>query len=391
MAGYICRNCGHMQKRSGESIIVTKAFWVICLIITLFILMPLIPIFWLLIPIEILMCIFAQANRAKNYCLKCKAENCIVTLDSPAGQQLYKTFYPAEYEAEKQKEERERQRKEEETQAREDAGLSYLDKFHIEEPSIGKFLLFLLISAAVVFVIFLSLSGVRTLIGAAPKKEVATTPHAQQQAKPENKPQKLTQTECETLYKTSGMSGFFMNYTTNKTIPGKEAVINDYYNKCSDYAMRDKYSYLAAYYLGLGVELDQQYKYEQAIPYYKKALEANLKSTDKLNLVFNYDLLAKCYFNTWQMEEAKKYALLTVQEKQRLGKSRVGLVDYERLGDICYNLKQYDEAENYYIKALQEIEYLRNLPLDVRNRMDLSDLDAKEEKFISILNGTFSQ
>lgn len=104
-----------------------------------------------------------------------------------------------------------------------------------------------------------------------------------------------------------------------------------------------------------------------------------------------YHYLSECYFNTWQMEEAKKYALLTVQEKQRLGKPSVGLVDYERLGDICYNLKQYDEAENYYIKALQEIEYLRNLPLDVRNRMDLSDLDAKEEKFISILNGTFSQ
>ena len=389
MADYICRNCGHMQCSSGTNGGCAYTFWFILLIITIFIGL-FAPLAFIVVAFEVLFLILTSRNPDSNFCFKCKARGCVVPFNTPAGQQIYRTFYPEEYEEKKQKEEQERKRKEEDAQAREDAGLSYLDKFHIEEPSIGKFLLFLLISAAVVFVIFLSLSGVRTLIGAAPQKEVATTPHAQQQAKPENKPQKLTQTECETLYKTSGMSGFFMNYTTNKTIPGKEAVINDYYNKCSDYAMRDKYSYLAAYYLGLGVELDQQYKYEQAIPYYKKALEANLKSTDKLNLVFNYDLLAKCYFNTWQMEEAKKYALLVVKEKQKLGNVRIGLVDYERLGDICYNLKQYDEAEEYYTKALNEVEWLESLP-DNQTYEHIQELEQKREKFISILNGTFSQ
>nr|DAT59061.1 MAG TPA: Tetratricopeptide repeat [Caudoviricetes sp.] len=211
---------------------------------------------------------------------------------------------------------------------------------------------------------------------------------AQQQAKPENKPQKLTQTECEKLYDTT-----LQDYSINKQA-GKETEINDYYTKCGAFSPREKQSFLSYYYWGLAEKEKNQYNYEKAITYYHKALEANQKSTninDKKGTMWLYHYLSECYFNTWQMEEAKKYALLTVQEKQRLGKSRVGLVDYERLGDICYNLKQYDEAENYYIKALQEIEYLRNLPLDVRNRMDLSDLDAKEEKFISILNGTFSQ
>lgn len=188
MADYICRNCGHMQCSSGTNGGCAYTFWFILLIITIFIGL-FAPIAFVVVAFEVLFLILTSRNPDSNYCFQCKARNCVVALDSPAGQQLYKTFYPNEYEAEKQKEERERQRKEEETQAREDAGLSYLDKFHIEEPSIGKFLLFLLISAAIIFILFLSLSGIRTLIGAAPQKEVATTPQAQQQAKPATKPQ----------------------------------------------------------------------------------------------------------------------------------------------------------------------------------------------------------
>ena len=376
---YICRNCGGMQYQIGRSGGCAQTFWQWCLGITVVIGL-FFPIAFIVVAFEVLFLILTSRNPDSNYCFQCKARNCVVALDSPAGQQLYKTFYPNEYEAEKQKEEQERQRKEEEAQAREDAGLSYLDKFQTNDPKIWQITGFVILAIIVIGLICYSIDS---------KPEQIKTPQAQaqQQVKPVNKPQKLTQTECETLYKTSGMSGFFLNYTTNKTIPGKEAVINDYYNKCSDYAMRDKYSYLAAYYLGLGVELDQQYKYEQAIPYYKKALEANLKSTDKLNLVFNYDLLAKCYFNTRQMEEAKKYALLVVKEKQKLGNVRIGLVDYERLGDICYNLKQYEEAGEYYDQALMEIDWLESLP-DNQNYEDIQELEQKREKIISIVQGT---
>ena len=92
-----------------------------------------------------------------------------------------------------------------------------------------------------------------------------------------------------------------------------------------------------------------------------------LKSID--NLYNTVDIIIVNNFRNAGFEVSSK------KEKVRIFEEYIGAYD----------------VENYYIKALQEIEYLRNLPLDVRNRMDLSDLDAKEEKFISILNGTFSQ
>lgn len=81
MARYICKNCGNIQPRADENIVCTKAFWVICLVVTIFLIMPIFPILWFLIPIEILMCIPTQASRKKNYCLKCKAENCMTILN----------------------------------------------------------------------------------------------------------------------------------------------------------------------------------------------------------------------------------------------------------------------------------------------------------------------
>nr|DAD89877.1 MAG TPA: Putative zinc binding domain [Myoviridae sp. ctsip2] len=190
MADYICRNCGHMQCSSGTNGGCAYTFWFLLLIITIFIGL-FFPVAFIVVAFEVLFLILTSRNPDSNFCFKCKARGCVVPFNTPAGQQLYKTFYPDEYEEKKQKEEQERQRKVEEAQAREDAGLSYLDKFHIEEPSMGKFLLFLLISAAIIFILFLSLSGIRTLIGAAPNKEVAATPQAQtqQQVKPAAKPQ----------------------------------------------------------------------------------------------------------------------------------------------------------------------------------------------------------
>lgn len=206
---------------------------------------------------------------------------------------------------------------------------------------------------------------------------------AQQQAKPENKPQKLTQTECEKLYDTT-----LQDYSINKQA-GKETEINDYYTKCGAFSPREKQSFLSYYYWGLAEKEKNQYNYEKAITYYHKALEANQKSTninDKKGTMWLYHYLSECYFNTWQMEEAKKYALLTVQEKQRLGKPSVGLVDYERLGDICYNLKQYDEARDYYDQALMEIDRLESLP-DNQSYERMQELEQKREKIISIVQG----
>ena len=382
MAGYICRNCGHMQCSSGTNGGCAYTFWFILLIVTIFIGL-FAPIAFVVVAFEVLFLILTSRNPDSNFCFKCKARGCVVPFNTPAGQQIYRTFYPDQYEAEKQKEEQERQRKEEEAQAREEAGLSYLDKFHIEEPSIGKFLLFLLISAAIIFILFLSLSGIRTLIGAAPQKEVATTPQAQQQAKPAAKPQpkKLSKSECDKLYQN------LQNYSLYP-LAGKETEIDNYYLKCSDYTQRDKNSYYSNYYFALGASAQKKDNFESAISYYKKAVEAEQKTKEKKYLLHYYYNLSDCCFNSWKMEEAKKYALLTVKEKQKSGKIRVGLVDYERLADTSYNLKQYDEAFEYYRKAIAEIEYLRTLP-EFQDYNHQVEFDQKLDKFYSFLNGTY--
>ncbi|DAB09765.1 TPA: hypothetical protein CPT95_03530 [Candidatus Gastranaerophilales bacterium HUM_15] len=369
---YICRNCGSMQYQIGRSGGCAQTFWQWCLGITVVIGL-FFPIAFIVVAFEVLFLILTSRNPASNFCFKCKARGCVVPFNTPAGQQIYKNFYPEEYEEEEKQKNIEQSLKEEINE-------------EIKNYS-NKDWVYIIIPVIIVFLIIFILQGLIVYYSNNEPVKPEQREKRETSAQPETR-QTLTKSECEKLYDTT-----LQDYSINKQA-GKETEINDYYTKCAAFSPREKQSFLSYYYWGLAEKEKNQYNYEKAITYYHKALEANQKSTninDKKGTMWLYHYLSECYFNTWQMEEAKKYALLTVQEKQRLGKSRVGLVDYERLGDICYNLKQYDEAENYYIKALQEIEYLRNLPLDVRNRMDLSDLDAKEEKFISILNGTFSQ
>ena len=217
-----------------------------------------------------------------------------------------------------------------------------------------------------------------------PQKQVnviqtQTTQETKAPAKPQ--PQKLSKPECDKLYTA------LQNYSLYP-LAGKEAEIDSYYLKCSDYAQRDKNSYYSAYYFALGTSAKSKDNYDEAIGYYKKAVDAGQKTKERKHLLIYYYALSDCCFNSWKMEEAKKYALLAVLEKQRAGKPRVGLVDYERLGDTSYNLKQYDEAFEYYRKAINEIDYLRSLPgfQDYNHQVEF---DRKLEKFTSILNGTF--
>ena len=363
---YICRNCGYIQYQEGQTRGCTAVFWLLTLIITIVIGLVY-PIAFVVVAFEILFLILTSRNPDSNYCFKCKARDCIVPMDTPAGEQLYKNFYPEEYE-EEQREILE--------QAQAEDKVAALDDFR---PKNNKDWLYILIPVVVTILIIGSLN---TLVQPA-KQEVKNLPPAPQktEAPAKQQPQKLSKIECDKLYQ--NLQNYSLYHQT-----GKEAEIDNYYLKCSDYAQRDKNSYYSAYYFGLGVSLNEKNEYDKAIEYYKKAIEANLKSKDKLMLQNQYSILADCCFNCWRMEEAKKYALLTIQEKQKTGKTRVGLVDYERLGDICYNLKQYDEAFEYYRKAINEIDYLRTLP-EFQDYNHQVEFDQKSDKFTSILNGTF--
>lgn len=368
MARYICRNCGNIQYQRGQNSGCAASFWFLGFAISFIIALCGAFVFYFISIVILLYLIVLFISQKSNYCFQCQAKDCIVPMDTPAGEQLYKSFYPQEYE-----EEQEEEKKRLEEAARE----AEIEDFR-EKPN--KDWLWVVIPTVITFLIILILNG---LIQPAQEQEI-TKKQAETIQKAETKPKEpiLTKAECDKIYNSEISS--ILTYDQE----GKENVIEGFYNKCAHYAPREKSSYLSAYYYGLGVIKERNNEYDKAIEYYKKAIEANLKSSDKLNLLFQYDTLANSCFNCWRMEEAKKYALLTIQEKQKTGKIRVGLLDYERLGDICYNLKQYNEAFEYYRKAIAEIEYLRTLPefQDYNHRVEF---DQKLEKFYSFLNGTY--
>ena len=179
MADYICRNCGHMQCSSGTNGGCAYTFWFVLLIITILIGL-FAPLAFIVVAFEVLFLILTSRNPDSNFCFKCKARGCVVPFNTPAGQQIYRTFYPEEYEEKKQKEEQERKRKEEDAQAREDTGLSYLDKFQTEDPKIWQITGFVILAIIVIGLICSSIDS---------NPEPVKTPQAQQQVKPAAKPQ----------------------------------------------------------------------------------------------------------------------------------------------------------------------------------------------------------
>ena len=95
MAGFICRNCGHIQDSSGQRKGCLSDFWGISLI--LFILISLfLPVLWIGVGIILIIIILYNNSIKKNYCFGCMASNCMVTLNSSAGEQIYQNFYEEE-------------------------------------------------------------------------------------------------------------------------------------------------------------------------------------------------------------------------------------------------------------------------------------------------------
>ncbi len=189
-----------------------------------------------------------------------------------------------------------------------------------------------------------------------------------------------SQAECVQIYKTQ-ITPLFIG----KLTPQIETQINEYYNNCGQFAPRDKYSVLHVIYSGNAGDLYKKNDFENAVKYYHKALEANLKSRDKLNIEFDYMQIGDCYFNTWQMDKAKKYYELALPMMPK------GPYIYEKLGDTCYNLQQYDEAKGYYQKGLNHVLRLYQDPKMTNTPERRQKLVDYEQKFRSILDGTFDQ
>lgn len=208
----------------------------------------------------------------------------------------------------------------------------------------------------------------------------------QQSSVPNTKPQEVSksdanpysQAECVQIYKTQITPLFIKKFT-----PQIETQINRYYNNCGQLAPRDKYSVLHVIYSENAIDLYNKNDFENAVKYYHKALDANLKSSDKLNIEFDYMYIGDCYFNTWQMDKAKKYYELALPIVPK------GPYIYEKLGDTCYNLQQYDEAKEYYKKGLDHVLKLYQDPKMTNTPERRQKLADYEQKFRSILDGTF--
>lgn len=91
MAEYICRNCGFIQHKTGYSSGCAFTFWTICLVFTVFIGL-FAAVAWIVVLFEILFMILTRPRKS-NECFKCKANDCVVPIDTPAGKKIYTEFY----------------------------------------------------------------------------------------------------------------------------------------------------------------------------------------------------------------------------------------------------------------------------------------------------------
>ena len=103
MAGYICRNCGHIQDCLGETNNAAASLWAFCIGITLFISL-FVYVAWVVLGFEILFFILTKNNMKKNCCLECRTSGTMLPIQTVAGEEVYQTFKEKERKLKEQKE-----------------------------------------------------------------------------------------------------------------------------------------------------------------------------------------------------------------------------------------------------------------------------------------------
>lgn len=96
MSKYICSNCGSLscysyEKSDGCLSAIAKLVFHIIFFILLFT-----PLFWVSILGWVIWLIVAcsSGKKSENCCPHCKAENTLMTTDSPKGKELLKKYHP---------------------------------------------------------------------------------------------------------------------------------------------------------------------------------------------------------------------------------------------------------------------------------------------------------
>ena len=94
MEKLICEKCGALSEKnetlSRSGLIIWNVIKTVVFLI-IFIGLWFIPVVGWILAIALLFVPINQKN--KNKCTKCQNENCIIPVDSPKGQELYKKYY----------------------------------------------------------------------------------------------------------------------------------------------------------------------------------------------------------------------------------------------------------------------------------------------------------
>lgn len=86
MAKKICRNCGYYgSPRKTSSFLTELAMWILFGLLSFFLI-------WLII-IPILYTLYRFISGTKFICPSCKAQDTMVSIDSPIGKDLYNRYY----------------------------------------------------------------------------------------------------------------------------------------------------------------------------------------------------------------------------------------------------------------------------------------------------------
>lgn len=94
MSKYICGNCGNLTEINGIIGDIGSNIWVIIktiVLVAVFIGLLFVPVVGWIIDIALLF--VPLTNKKKNYCPKCKTENCLIPVDSPKGKDLFNKYY----------------------------------------------------------------------------------------------------------------------------------------------------------------------------------------------------------------------------------------------------------------------------------------------------------
>lgn len=398
MAKYICRNCGYIQHKTGYSSGCAFSFWLVCFIFTIFIGL-FAPVAWIVVLFEILFMILTRPRKS-NECFKCKAKDCIVPIDTPAGKKIYTEFY-GEYKEENKffkNEEEIEQSAEDKKKIEDDETDTEPVDFALKTVKSNKDeMKKLYIWTGITIVFFLILCSCLPLISklteTKPEKnlrpvriENTVTPQEKQQM--QKKTVKDVETECEVKSKEIN------NLLSDTTIPNAEQKINNYYSQCAQFDKldknKDKHSFLQRYYFLKAADYQKVDDFEKAAIFYKKSaeeLKLRQKAPSKWELEMIYGYIADCYYNTWKMEEAAQYY------EKAIATGYAMLPFSERLGDCYYNLKDYAKAEKYYRQTIQKVQEYRELLIE-QGRYTVEkqqELEGIEQKCQSIIDGTFDQ